>query len=163
LSIANRIVTQLDKAKPEVMVYLELLEVTESSLEQVGLLPVLGPSDTSGVFRLGATLDNTGAPNTNKGAIRISKADVRFLFPSLALDALKSSGDAKLVASPNIRVLSGEAGEINIGEKISTTQSSIGLPSTGTTGSSASINSALSGLGGMGYGSTQFNYEDVGV
>lgn len=161
LSIANRIVKQLDKAKSEVMVYLELLEVTESSLEQVGLLPVLGPSDTSGVFRLGATIDNTGAPNTNKGAIRISKSDVRFLFPSLALDALKSSGDAKLVASPNIRVLSGESGEINIGEKISTTQSSIGLPSTGTGTSSAA--SGLAGLGGLGYGSTQYNYEDVGV
>jgi type II secretory pathway component GspD/PulD (secretin) len=163
LSIANRIVKQLDKAKPEVMVYLELLEVTESSLEQVGLLPVLSPSDSSGVYRLGATIDNTGAPNTNKGGLRISKGDVRFLFPSLALDALKSSGDAKLVASPNIRVLSGETGEINIGEKISTTQSSIGLPSQGTGGGSSSINSALSGLGGMGYGSTQFNYEDVGV
>ncbi len=161
LSIANRIVKQLDKAKSEVMVYLELLEVTESSLEQVGLLPVLGPSDTSGVFRLGATIDNTGAPNTNKGAIRISKSDVRFLFPSLALDALKSSGDAKLVASPNIRVLSGESGEINIGEKISTTQSSIGLPSTGT--SAASTATGLAGLGGLGYGSTQYNYEDVGV
>ena len=166
LSIANRIVKQLDKAKPEVMVYLELLEVTESSLEQVGLLPVLGPSDTSGVFRLGATIDNTGAPNTNKGAIRINKSDVRFLVPSLALDALKSSGDARLVASPNVRVLSGEAGEINIGEKISTTQSSIGIPTggvgTGTAGGIGGIG-GIGSLGGMGYGSTQFNYEDVGV
>lgn len=163
LNIANRIVRQLDKSKPEVMVYLELLEVTESSLEQVGLLPVLGPSDTTGTFRMGATIDNTGGPNTNKGAIRISKSDIRFLFPSLALDALKSSGDAKLVASPNIRVLSGEAGEINIGEKISTTQSSLsGLGSTGTTGTTlpGSLGS-LAGLGG--YGSTQFSYEDVGV
>jgi general secretion pathway protein D len=164
LNIANRIVGQLDKAKPEVMVYLELLEVTESSLEQVGLLPVLGPTDTTGTFRLGATIDNTGGPNTNKGAIRISKGDVRFLFPSVALDALKSSGDAKLVASPNIRVLSGESGEINIGEKISTTQSSLsGLGSTGTTGTQ--LPGGLGGLGGLagGYGSTQFSYEDVGV
>lgn len=168
LSIANRIVKQLDKAKPEVMVYLELLEVTESSLEQVGLLPVLGPSDTTGVYRLGATIDNTGGPNTNKGAIRISKGDVRFLFPSLALDALKSSGDARLVASPNVRVLSGEAGEVNIGEKISTTQSAIGIPGSGgigTPGSGAS--GSVGGIGGIGgyggFGSTQFNYEDVGV
>ncbi|MBI4911457.1 MAG: tetratricopeptide repeat protein [Acidobacteria bacterium] len=168
LSIANRIVKQLDKAKPEVMVYLELLEVTESSLEQVGLLPVLGPADTSGVYRLGATIDNTGAPNTNKGGIRISKGDVRFLFPSLALDALKSSGDAKLVASPNIRVLSGETGDINIGEKISTTQSSLGIPQMGSggTGGQGGLGGVggISGLGGAyGYGSTQFSYEDVGV
>ncbi|MBL0209570.1 MAG: hypothetical protein IPQ13_01445 [Holophagaceae bacterium] len=164
LTIAERIVAQLDKAKPEVMVYLELLEVTESSAEQVGLLPVIQPTDGmgggAGIFRLGATIDNTGGLNQNKGAIRISKSDLRFLFPSIALDILKSNGDAKLVASPNVRVLSGESGEVNIGEKISTTQSALSLP-TSSTGQSGGIG----GFGGIlgGGASTQFSYEDVGV
>jgi len=160
LTIARRIVSQLDKAKAEVMVYLELLEVTENSAEQVGLLPVLGVGDTTGVYRIGGTIDNSGGPNQNKGGIRISKSDVRFLFPNLALDALKSSGDAKLVASPNLRVVSGEKGEINIGEKISTTQSSIGLSGLGaTTGATSSV--ASSYLNGA--SQTQYSYEDVGV
>lgn len=161
LTIAKRIVSQLDKAKAEVMIYLELLEVTENSMEQVGLLPVLGLADGlgggSGVYRMGATIDNTGGANVSKGGIRISKSDIRFLFPSLALDALKSNGDAKLVASPNVRVISGEAGEVNIGEKISTTQSSItGLGTTGTSGSTSTSNNAN-------YAQTQYSYEDVGV
>lgn len=162
LTIARRIVSQLDKAKPEVMVYLELLEVTENNLEQVGLLPVLGAGDTTGIYRIGGTIDNTGGPNQNKGGIRISKSDVRFLFPNLALDALKSSGDAKLVASPNVRVISGEKGEINIGEKISTTQSSIGLSGLGsqTTGTTAG---ALGSNYLNGASQTQYSYEDVGV
>lgn len=166
LVIAEHIVSQLDKAKPEVMVYLELLEVTESSAEQVGLLPVISPTDGlgggSGIFRLGATLDNTGSFNQNKGALRISKADLRFLFPSIALDVLKSNGDAKLVASPNVRVLSGETGEVNIGEKISVTQSALSLPSSATGQAGAG---GLGGLGGLlgGGAQTQFNYEDVGV
>ena len=104
LTIAKRIVSQLDKAKAEVMIYLELLEVTENSMEQVGLLPVLGLSDGlgggSGIYRVGATLDNTGGPNVNKGAIRINKADLRFLFPSLALDALKSTGRRQAGGQP---------------------------------------------------------------
>ncbi len=164
LVISEHIVNQLDKAKPEVMVYMELLEVTESSAEQVGLLPVISPTDGmgggAGVFRLGATIDNTGGLNQNKGALRISKADLRFLFPSIALDVLKSTGDAKLVASPNVRVLSGETGEVNIGEKISVTQSALSLPSS-TTGQTG----GLGGLGGLlgGGAQTQFNYEDVGV
>lgn len=162
LTIAKRIVSQLDKSKAEVMVYLELLEVTENSLEQVGLLPVLGPSDGinggAGVYRIGATVDNTGGPNVNRGGIKISRDDIRFLYPSLALDALKSSGDAKLVANPHIRVLSGEPGEVNIGEKISTTQSSIGFGG-GTSGTSAS-----SSTGGYYPNSqTSYAYEDVGV
>ncbi len=165
LIIAHHIVDQLDKAKPEVMVYLELIEVTESSAEQVGLLPVVGPTDGvgggSGVFRVGASLgmDGLGGLNQNKGALRISKADLRFLFPSIALDVLKSNGDAKLVASPNVRVLSGEKGEVNIGEKISVTQSALSLPSSATGGGGAG------GLGGLlgGGAQTQFTYEDVGV
>lgn len=165
LTIAQRIVNQLDKAQAEVMVYVELLEVTENSLEQVGLLPVLSPGDGLrggfGMFRVGATIDNTGGPNVNKGGIRIKSDDIRYLFPSLALDALKSNGDAKLVASPNVRVLSGEKGEINIGEKISTTQSSIGFGNVGTTGTTGTTSGALGGLGtGL---QTQFSYEDVGV
>jgi general secretion pathway protein D len=163
LTIAKRIVSQLDKAKAEVMIYLELLEVTENSMEQVGLLPVLGLTDGmgggSGVYRIGATVDNNGGPNVNKGALRIHKADLRFLFPSLALDALKSTGDAKLVASPNVRVISGEAGEVNIGEKISTTQSSISLPGTSTSSSSSTASSIASALTSQ----TQYSYEDVGV
>lgn len=161
LTVANRIVSQLDKAKPEVMVYLELMEVTENSLEQVGLLPVINLSG-EGLYKIGVTLDGgLQAPNTNKGGLRISKSDLKFLFPSLALDALKSSGDARLVASPNVRVISGEKGEVNIGEKISTTQSSIGGLG-GTTGAA----SQLGGLGGSvltGATQTQFSYEDVGV
>lgn len=165
LTIAKRIVSQLDKAKAEVMVYLELLEVTENSLEQVGLLPVLGPSDGisggAGIYRIGATVDNTGGPNVNRGGIRISRDDIRFLFPSLALDALKSSGDAKLVANPHIRVLSGERGEVNIGEKISTTQSSIGFGA-GTTGAAGTTTGSL-GSGYFPSAQTSYAYEDVGV
>jgi len=166
LTIAKRIVNQLDKAKAEVMVYLELLEVTETSMEQVGLLPVASdPGASKGVYRVGAKLSDTalGSINQRKGALRISKSDLTFMFPSLALDALKSSGDAKLVASPNIRVVSGEEGNVNIGEKVSTTQASFGAM--GSSGSSTGASGASGALSSMGIGglSTSYSYEDVGV
>jgi general secretion pathway protein D len=103
------------------------------------------------------TVNNTSGLNTNSGFTKIHTADIRVLFPNLALDFLKGNGDARLVASPNVRVLSGETGEVNIGEKISTTQSQLSLPTTGTTGTA----SASSLLGGV--GQTSFSYEDVGV
>lgn len=158
LAVVDQVIRSLDKAKAEVMVYMELMEVTENSLEQVGLLPVINASDTSGTFRMGATtVNNTSGLNTNSGFTKIHTADIRVLFPNLALDFLKGNGDARLVASPNVRVLSGETGEVNIGEKISTTQSQLSLPTTGTTGAA----SASSLLGGV--GQTSFSYEDVGV
>lgn len=157
LATVDQVIRNLDKAKAEVMVYLELMEVTENSLEQVGLLPVINATDTSGTYRLGATtVNNTSGMNTNSGFTGIKTADIRVLFPNLALDFLKSNGDARLVASPNVRVVSGETGEVNIGEKISTTQSQLSLPATGTTPTSAS-----SLLGGA--AQTSFSYEDVGV
>ncbi len=158
LAIVDQVIRTLDKGKAEVMVYLELMEVTENSLEQAGLLPVLNASDTSGTYRMGATtVNNTSGLNTNSGFTKIHTADIRVLFPNLALDFLKSNGDARLVASPNVRVSSGESGEVNIGEKISTTQSQLSLPSTGGTAAS----NPLSSLGGV--GQTSFSYEDVGV
>ena len=165
LAIATRVIEQLDKALPEVMVYVQLMEVTESNLAKVGLLPVITPDQSSGTYRLGATTINLNGSglNTSTGNLNIPSSSIQFLFPNLALDFLKSNGDARLVANPNIRVLSGETGKINIGEKVSTTQSSIGLPgaggigSTGTTGSTGGIG----GIGGI--GQTSYNYEDVGV
>ena len=158
LAIVDQVIRNLDKAKAEVMVYLELMEVTENSLEQIGLLPVINASDSSGTYRMGATtVNNTSGLNTNSGFTKIHTADIRALFPNLALDFLKSNGDARLVASPNVRVLSGETGEVNIGEKISTTQSQLSLPTSGTT-AGASASSVLGGVG-----QTSFSYEDVGV
>jgi general secretion pathway protein D len=158
LTIVDRVISTLDKAKAEVMVYFELMEVTENTLEQVGILPVVSPSDTSGVFRMGATTVNkSGDLNSNSGFTKIHTADLRILFPNLALDFLKSNGDARMVASPNVRVVSGEPGEVNIGEKISTTQSQLSLPTGGTSGAA----SAASMFGGM--GQTSFSYENVGV
>ncbi len=159
LAIVDQVIRTLDKAKAEVMVYLELMEVTENSLQQVGLLPVMNATDSGGTFRMGATtVNNTSGMNTNSGFTKIHTADIRVLFPNLALDFLKSNGDARLVASPNVRVLSGESGEVNIGEKISTTQSSLNLPTTGGTTASTAASSLLSGTA-----QTSYSYEDVGV
>ncbi|MFM8234112.1 MAG: hypothetical protein ACKN9J_03370 [Holophagaceae bacterium] len=162
LGITDRVIGQLDKALPEVMVYLELMEVTESSLQKVGLLPVLGAGDDSGTFRIGATTVNQNSGlNSASSTLSISSANIRTLFPNLALDFLKSNGDARLVASPNVRTVSGGKGEVNIGDKISTTQSALtsGLLGANQSGTQTSLNTT--GLGGL--GQVSFSYEDVGV
>ncbi|HJW09517.1 MAG TPA: hypothetical protein VJ483_07790, partial [Holophagaceae bacterium] len=151
---------------PEVMVYAELLEVTESSLQKVGLLPVFGATDDAGIYRLGATtVNNNGGVNTNNSNLSIKTADIRVLFPNLALDFLKSNGDARMVASPNLRVVSGNKGELMIGDKISTTQSSLGVGGlgTGATGATGTAGGIAGALGSAGLGQTQYGYEDVGV
>jgi len=161
INIATRIVNQLDKPKAEVMIYLELLEVTQKATENVGLLPVASLGATKGAYQLGATINpnlaNNGL-NSQTGTLAISRANVQFLFPSLALDLLKTSGDGKLLASPNVRVISGETGEINIGDKLTTTQSALG-PGLG----GAAAGGAAASASGIPLTQTQYGYEDVGI
>jgi len=163
LTIAKRIVSQLDKAKAEVMIYLELLEMAETTTEKVGLLPVTSASDTSGTYAIGATISSNatnGTVNTLSGSLSLSGQTIDYLVPSLRLDMAKTSGETKLIANPNIRVVSGETGEVNIGDKISTTQSSIGT--TSSTSSSSTSTSSSTGSGTLAT-QTSYSYEDVGV
>jgi len=162
IKLITRMVRQLDKAKAEVMVYVELLEVTENSMEQVGLLPVVVPG-TEGVYRMGATVDSSGQFNTNRGGMRISKSDLMFLFPSIQLDALKNSGEAKMAARQNMRIASDFAAQYNFGDKV--------FVNTGANSSTGAIgNTALSQVqqqyqGYNPYGGFANNYQqqDVGV
>ncbi|MCL1892844.1 MAG: hypothetical protein FWG02_01235 [Holophagaceae bacterium] len=112
------LVQRLDKAKAEVMVYIELLEVTENSMEQYGLMPIMQIGG-DGIYKIGATIDNSGGPNINKGGIRISKNDIRYLFPNIQLDALKTSGEAKMTATQTMRILSDASADFNFGDKVS--------------------------------------------
>jgi general secretion pathway protein D len=153
----TRMVRQLDKAKAEVMVYIELLEVTESSMEQVGLLPVMSPGG-EGIYKIGATIDNTGGPNINKGAVRISKSDINFLFPSLQLDALKNSGDAKMAAKQNMRISSDTAAVFNFGDKVFVVT---GTPTTSGSSALSQLQQAYPNYS-LPYGNN-YQQQDVGV
>ena len=161
VNIATRIVNQMDKAKAEVMIYLELLEVTQNATERVGLMPfsVTATGGRTPSYGLGAIVNpNTagGGVNALQGTLKISKSNLQFLVPSLALDMLKTSGEGKLLASPNVRVISGETGEVNIGDKLTTTQSSL----TGVGGAAADKAAASSSLP---LAQTQYGYEEVGI
>ena len=160
LAIAKRIVRQVDKAKAEVMVYLELLEVSEHTAVNLGLLPVnpATPGARAGTYALGAAVNG----NELTGTLAINKSSVSYLLPSIRLDMAKTTGLTKLLADPNVRVVSGETGQVNIGEKVSTTQSSIGPP-TAATGAAGSAAAGAAALAGTLATQTSFSYEDMGV
>jgi type II secretory pathway component GspD/PulD (secretin) len=165
LAVARRIVTQLDKAKAEVMIYLELLEVSETTAANLGLLPVsTNPLASQGTYSIGATSTAGAASLGQLSATRqVQGRLVQFLLPSLRLDLAKTSGQTKLLANPNVRVVSGETGEVNIGDKVSTTQSSIGTPPTGASTGSATTPAGIAALSGTLATQTSYSYEDVGV
>ena len=163
LSIARRIVKQLDKAKAEVMIYLELLEVSETTAVNLGLLPVATATATQGAYGLGVTTNSgTGGQNQQAGTLAIKRQALNYIFPSIKLDLAKRSGQTKLLANPNVRVVSGETGEVKIGDKVSATQSSLGPPNLpANAGGSAAA--AAAAIGGNLVTQTSYSYEEVGV
>jgi general secretion pathway protein D len=124
--MAERLVTNQDLGEPEVMLEVEVLEVSRSLLTQYGLqwpnqvnLGIMGASGVAG------QITGTEARNFGSGLVRLSITD-----PLLSLNLKKEDGDTNVLANPRIRVKNKEKAKIHIGDKvpvITTTATSTGF------------------------------------
>jgi general secretion pathway protein D len=106
IRIAEKLVAANDLADPEVMLEIEVLEVSRSRLQELGIrypqqLSVLSASD---VLRL-------------KELNNISSATVG-VSPNPALNFKKTTGDVNLLSNPRIRVKNNEKAKVQVGDKI---------------------------------------------
>lgn len=160
IALAHKIIADNDKAQPEVVVELEILEVNKNTMRRVGILPV----DTSGnaQFRAGVFADPVGRSDSDRqsSGIRgifpsLEDSDFLTIVPALAIDFLKEKGGSKQVANPQLRVTSGEAGMVSIGQSIPIAQTSF---------TNAQISGSASGANSFGDSAlTTFDYNDVGI
>lgn len=138
LQLAERIILANDRRDSEVLLEVEVLEVTRTHQENYGLDFVkqagvgLVPPGFSGTITQSLLQQFTLGQLQN-----IGKDNVVLTLPStLIIDFLKSVTDSKVLASPRLRVGNNQKAEINIGAKepilLSTTNV---LPGTTTTGS----------------------------
>lgn len=112
--MAEKLVASLDVAEPEVMLEVEVLEITRSAVQDLGLQypgsatlspsPIANASNTTG----GLVLSDLSHQNSN--TIGISAL-------SVTLNAMKQAGVANTLASPRIRVRNKEKAKILIGSK----------------------------------------------
>lgn len=111
IRLAERLVALQDVAEPEVMLEVEILEVTRSRIMDLGVAwPTsvgLTPLSTSG----GATLTVNDLYHLNKNTIGITGV-------SATINANKTDTDANLLANPRIRVRNHEKAKIVIGDKV---------------------------------------------
>ncbi|MEE8239917.1 MAG: secretin N-terminal domain-containing protein, partial [Nitrospirales bacterium] len=130
LHLAERVIYSIDRRQPEVVLEVEVLEVDRTTEEEFGFSY--------------AKQASFGVLPPSVGDIIISGSGlnaIRVLFPTSAtLDFFKQEAHAKTLASPRIRVLTGEKATINVGDKqpilLSTTNvlptSLGGVPTTST-------------------------------
>jgi len=123
--LAERLVALHDVAEPEVMLEVEILEISRDRLTELGiswpgsltLSPLISPDSPFDVLTL-RDLQNLRSQNL---AARID---------ALKLNARRVDGDSNLLANPRIRVLNRDKARIVIGNRIpsvSTTVTSTGL------------------------------------
>ena len=142
VKVAERIIESNDKAKAEVVVDVELMQLDTTKLRNLGV--------ALSQYSVTQTLD-TGGENV---PLRLS--DLEFLnqsnwtlsIPNFVYNFLKQSTDAQLLARPQLRISEGEKARLVIGDRV---------PIPVTTFNTANT------VGGNIVPITSFQYQDVGI
>lgn len=150
LALAEKLIGDLDKPQPEVVVDIAVMQVSRNKETNLGI----NPPQSASVQITGSTPGTNGAPLTfgtfkNLGssnyAVTLGAATAQFLF---------TDSDTQIIQNPQIRALDGQKASLKIGDRIPVATGSFGFP-TGVVGT---------GVGGFnGTVNTQFQYIDVGV
>ena len=111
---AEKLVALQDSAEPEVMLELEVLEVSQTRLETLGVrwptqvgASVVGAAGTAGSITLPEYLNRTSS------LVRLSITD-----PALLVNFKKTDTDTNVLANPRIRVRNRESAKVHIGERV---------------------------------------------
>lgn len=139
VAMAERLISAQDLAEPEVMLEMEVLEVSTSRLselgirypDQIGFGVVGAASQTAGVLSL------SELHNLKSDMVRVTMPD-----PAILLKLSNTDTDSNLLANPRIRVKNREKARIHIGERVPV----ITTTSTANVGISESVNYLEVGL-----------------
>ncbi|HUP50316.1 MAG TPA: secretin N-terminal domain-containing protein [Thermoanaerobaculia bacterium] len=155
--IAEKIIEANDKAKAEVVVAVELVQLDLNKVRDIGLAvtggssmsatPFSGTNDEGGrVPFTGGTLADIANILGSAGAVR---SNVSFTIPTATYSLVKSLGNSELLANPELRISEGEKATLHIGQRIPVPVSTFTTISTG---------------GANPYQpSVSFQYQDVGI
>ncbi len=130
IRLIERLIDSLDLAEPEVMLEVEVLEVSRSRLNELGVkwpdavsygLLQAPQSTTVLVNGVPQSISTTAGGTLAPGFIDLNNAFPLTTFvanPALTLNLKGSNADTNLLANPRIRVKNREKAKIHIGEKL---------------------------------------------
>lgn len=163
--LAGKIIDDIDKAKPEVIIQVAVMEARRDRMRNVGITP---PSSISASFANPGTTSSsssaTSTTTTNPAATisqlisnpNIFSQGYSVTMPSATANFLMTDTSTQILDDPEIRVVDGQTAKLRIGDRIPVAtgsfQAGIGVGSTGT--GAGVVNPLVN---------TQFQYLDVGV
>ena len=182
LELVESLIDSLDKSKAEVLIDVNIYEVSRSNLLQLG--NQFG--NTSSTVQVTTGFDSTGKPITQDafspgnnqiggfgrfgtvagmvGAARLAGGPLGLAIglPASAISVFQDKGKSKLLASTQVHVIDGEAHAIRIGQRVPIRTAT--LPTFGTTPTTGTGTGTATGGGNLaGFGIDQIQYESVGL
>lgn len=166
LALIDKIIKDIDKAKPEVIIQVEVLEARTDIMRNLGILPpqsttvTINPNNcTASGSSANCTSSTSSTPINNGISLRqlshLNQDDVVFTIPSATANFLLTDSATKIVENPEIRSLDGQQAKLNIGDRVPVAtgsfQAGVGV---GSTAGAGFVNPLVN---------TQFQYIDVGV
>jgi general secretion pathway protein D len=147
VAIAERLINANDKAKAEVLVDVELIQVDSNKLREIGTsLSNYSPTFTLDATQLGGSTSTGAVPLSNVGNITRSMWNV--VLPTVTINLIKSAGEAETLAQPQLRITEGQKGSLVIGSQQP-------IPTT-TFNTSTTVGTNIVPI-------TAFQYKDVGI
>ncbi|HYK40064.1 MAG TPA: cohesin domain-containing protein [Candidatus Eremiobacteraceae bacterium] len=156
IAIAEKLIADIDKARPEVVIQVEVLLASTERLRDLGVLPgqtasiVFNPTPTTS-----STSGSTSGTNTPSNSIPLNKgistANFGYILPGATATFILTDTATKVIQNPEIRSIDGQPAKLRIGSRVpiatGSFQAGVGV---GTTAVNPLVN-------------TQFTYLDVGV
>src|SRR5213594_3387 len=157
LLLAEKMIHDIDKAKPEVVVQVEVLEARTDRLRDLGILPgqtasvAINPNSTTSSS---SSTTTTTAATTLAQLRHLNGSAYDVTLPSLTANAVLTDTATKIIQNPEVRSVDGQTAKLKIGDRIpiATGSFSSGIGIAG--GTAGGINPLVN---------TQFTYQDVGV
>lgn len=126
IRLAEKLIVAQDRAEPEVMLEVEVLEVKRSRLLDLGIqfpntFTALNIANQTTQSTTGGVVVSTSAQAQNLVTIQTLKnltGGSIAISPNLQLNLKKEDGDVQTLANPRIRVKNKEKAKIHIGEKV---------------------------------------------
>jgi len=120
IAAASRVLNAMDKARPEVIIDVELLEVDRTRLQEYGLQPASpGSPGLDGSVSI-ASESASGPPTHTLRSLRsLTQADLLFAnLPNLYYRLLKTDTSTRTLANPQLRATEGATATARFGERV---------------------------------------------
>ncbi|HYM78294.1 MAG TPA: cohesin domain-containing protein [Candidatus Dormibacteraeota bacterium] len=160
IALAQKLVEDLDKARPEVIIDIAVMQVSKDRSHTLGLNPPTSATVTlqNNITSTTGTTTTTTTGGSSSGTTNginlntlgnLNATNFQVTIPSANLSVVMGASDTKLLQNPQIRALDGQKATLKIGDRVP-----------------VATGSFQPGIGGVGINplvNTQFQYLDVGV